>query len=352
MADVREELASALKAHGVFLHRVELGDGETAEYVHASDFVRVVGSLSARAAVPEGWQLVPVKPTKFMMDAAIPPGRQDQTGRREFSIWQAMLAAAPQPEATCTCPSGDGSLRHPCPAHPSEDAPASTAKEATKDAHRRILEYGAELRRRDARAAAAAWNRELADLMARKPEGCAMPEAAQTAGDEVRTVRVECWQCDDCGWVGFNDLRKDIEACFYCDWNGPAPIEDKCPGCGHGGTMTAACPKCSGRYTLLADDVIHAPPEPAPSAPSPGDALSLHGAAGRSASRAPADVQEMAKPMTLEVAFDFADNPRPYHSLACPADTNSELYRALKVLAAETRSLSDAQQAGDGKGGA
>lgn len=85
--------------------------------------------------------------------------------------------------------------------------------------------------------------------------------------------------------------------------------------------------------------------EPSPSAPSPGDALSLHGAAGRSASRAPADVQEMAKPMTLEVAFDFADNPRPYHSLACPADTNSELYRALKVLAAETRRLSGAQQA-------
>ncbi|WP_216666615.1 hypothetical protein, partial [Pseudomonas aeruginosa] len=22
------------------------------------------------------------------------------------------------PDATCTCPSGDGSLRHPCPAHP------------------------------------------------------------------------------------------------------------------------------------------------------------------------------------------------------------------------------------------
>lgn len=34
--------------------------------------------------------------------------------------------------------------------------------------------------------------------------------------------------------------------------------------------------------------------EPAPSAPSPGDALSLDGAAGRSASRAPADVVSLA----------------------------------------------------------
>ena len=37
--------------------------------------------------------------------------------------------------------------------------------------------------------------------------------------------------------------------------------------------------------------------EPAPSAPSPGDALSLHGAAGRSASRAPADVEALAMRM-------------------------------------------------------
>lgn len=76
-----------------------------------------------------------------------------------------------------------------------------------------------------------------------------------------------------------------------------------------------------------------------------GDALSLDGAAGRSASRAPAGAEALAKPMTLEVAFDFADNPRPYHSLACQADTNGELYRALKVLAAEARRLSGAQQA-------
>lgn len=41
--------------------------------------------------------------------------------------------------------------------------------------------------------------------------------------------------------------------------------------------------------------------------------------------------------MSLAVALDFADNPRPYHSMACPADTNGELYRALKTLAAALR---------------
>jgi len=42
------------------------------------------------------------------------------------------------------------------------------------------------------------------------------------------------------------------------------------------------------RMAELADKSA-APPDPAPSAPAPGDALSLDGAAGRSASRAPAD---------------------------------------------------------------
>lgn len=44
-------------------------------------------------------------------------------------------------------------------------------------------------------------------------------------------------------------------------------------------------------------------------------------------------------PMSLVVALDFADNPRPYGSLAAPADTNGELYKALRVLAAEYRAL-------------
>ena len=48
--------------------------------------------------------------------------------------------------------------------------------------------------------------------------------------------------------------------------------------------------------------------------------------------------------MELAVAFDFADNPRPYHSMLCPADTNGELYRALKVLAAEARRLAASGQ--------
>ncbi|WP_434715622.1 hypothetical protein [Paraburkholderia sp. A3RO-2L] len=42
---------------------------------------------------------------------------------------------------------------------------------------------------------------------------------------------------------------------------------------------------------------------------------------------------ESAADMSLAVALDFADHPRPYHTLQAPADTNGELYRALRVLA-------------------
>ena len=61
--------------------------------------LRQLAEQGKAGGVPEGWKLVPIEYTKFMMDAAIRPGAQDQTGRREAAIWCAMLAAAPQPPA-------------------------------------------------------------------------------------------------------------------------------------------------------------------------------------------------------------------------------------------------------------
>lgn len=53
--------------------------------------------------------------------------------------------------------------------------------------------------------------------------------------------------------------------------------------------------------------------------------------------RAVYGIESLDKPMRLAVALDFADNPRPYHTLQAPADTNGELYRALRTLAAAYR---------------
>ncbi len=70
---------------------------------------------------------------------------------------------------------------------------------------------------------------------------------------EPNQVYVECRQCDSCDHIGINDSHEADAACNSCCWNGPSPAEDKCPGCGDENCMAVACPKCSGRYDLLAE---------------------------------------------------------------------------------------------------
>lgn len=86
----------------------------------------------------------------------------------------------------------------------------------------------------------------------------AKPETAAEvlAANDQTTVYVECRLCDKCEHVGINDAHHVAAACLHCEWNGPEPVEDKCPGCGSDGTMTAACPKCCGRYMFMTDTEI------------------------------------------------------------------------------------------------
>lgn len=72
------------------------------------------------------------------------------------------------------------------------------------------------------------------------------------------TVYVECRQCDECQWGGINDAAAGLAACHDCDWTGPEPSEDKCPGCQRENCMAAACPKCGARYALVASEKIAA----------------------------------------------------------------------------------------------
>lgn len=67
-------------------------------------------------------------------------------------------------------------------------------------------------------------------------------------------LRAEARQCDNCNHVGINDSGVGIGACHDCEWQGPEPIEDKCPGCDSENCMAAACPKCGARYVLLAEE--------------------------------------------------------------------------------------------------
>lgn len=98
----------------------------------------------------------------------------------------------------------------------------------------------------DARYALAAATREAQPM----PAGV-KPSQAPSSG-----VRVECRECSECGHTGINDLHQTVAACNACGWSGPEPAKDHCPACDSDGTMTAACPKCCGRYSLVAEATV------------------------------------------------------------------------------------------------
>ncbi len=79
------------------------------------------------------------------------------------------------------------------------------------------------------------------------------------AQTEQQPAYVECRECTDCGHVGINDAHPTDATCAMCDWSGPSPVEDQCPDCGKENAMGAACPKCSGRYRILAETHVAAP---------------------------------------------------------------------------------------------
>lgn len=82
---------------------------------------------------------------------------------------------------------------------------------------------------------------------------------ARVAELESATSHIEVRQCVNCRHTGINDAA-DYAACHDCRWTGPEPDEDKCPGCGSENCMAAACPECGGRYELVAETDISAPP--------------------------------------------------------------------------------------------
>ena len=81
---------------------------------------------------------------------------------------------------------------------------------------------------------------------------------AHTGGDG--RIYVSCRECHECAHIGINDSHPTEDCCSDCGWSGTAPEADQCPSCGALGTMVIACPKCSGRYSLLADaDLVPQP---------------------------------------------------------------------------------------------
>ena len=95
--------------------------------------------------------------------------------------------------------------------------------------------------------------------------------------DAVDGDRIYCEarECENCGHAGINDSHTVNAACLECDWSGPSPQEDQCPACHQKGVMTAACPRCNGRYRLVAEAEIPALRTKQPAASEGGVARAL-----------------------------------------------------------------------------
>lgn len=95
---------------------------------------------------------------------------------------------------------------------------------------------------------------------------CTAPDIALS--DLLPTVRnhrfhIEVRECEGCNHIGIDDAHKTLGACHECDWSGPEPVEDKCPGCERENVMAAACPDCGSRYVLAASKEFEiAAPQP------------------------------------------------------------------------------------------
>ncbi|HCF6943973.1 TPA: hypothetical protein NIJ01_006212 [Pseudomonas aeruginosa] len=166
---------------------------------------------------------------------------------------------------------------------------------------------------------------------------------ARVAELERGKVYVEARQCDECQHGGINDSATGVAACHECDWTGPEPEEDRCPGCQRENCMAAACPQCGARYVLVASEEIAAPVAQAQHS-VPGNAAALVraeakkyslNAAGMLDSGAPEHAQTFAIVQLLS-EFDDEEAERHWEAIMAYSDfrTSDALFRAAELLAA------------------
>lgn len=90
-------------------------------------------------------------------------------------------------------------------------------------------------------------------------------EMVSAAPAPKQRIYVEVRECEGCNHIGIDDSHKTLGACHECDWSGPEPVEDRCPGCERENVIAAACPDCGSRYVLAASKEFEVPaPQPHP----------------------------------------------------------------------------------------
>ena len=189
MSDVREELnrlADRVESIATFIDEADLRDAIAAD----------LRALSARAAVPEA-KAVPYGSASGEKDYGYGYEKGHADGWN--ACRDAMLAAAPQPNAACTCPSGDGSLRHPCPAHPTAATQPATIQSGSFQA---LLKAVSEAQERSCKSGGFNHIDEVTPWILRRYDelqACApQPEGDDCPHDAWQEIGGWC-KCETCG---------------------------------------------------------------------------------------------------------------------------------------------------------
>ena len=174
---------------------VDCGCVTTEAFYH---WMRVAYEAGNSPAIPDGYVMVPddlKEATADLLATLDDYPEQLVPINRDSAVVRALRAAMLPENPVCTCPSGDGSLRWPCPVHPGN---SPVIPDGSADMLRRWLAFGRGMQN--------AGSQLPHNLIAETESMLAAAPQPQNAPQNIPEIIPDCW-CRTCRPVVLNDMR-------------------------------------------------------------------------------------------------------------------------------------------------